>query len=378
MPPQEFHVKLEYEEAGHAFGRFAYYTALLRDMAKVSVFDWNLEIEAFQFEPQSNVRMIFASSAAPPRYQTKSILWTMVYIFHSFNLQGNWAEASWMTEMKPEGRPSYALGVGQLELSVGSTDQIQDSYTVGSNSSSSTKMSVERRSDPLSSDLTSRSLSVSGISNSTANIAPTTGNNNNDNNANNNSSNNDIQVRRGISVRLNYKLNARSYDAQQFYLSIVYGYLRAATQDSQSDAQPLALYNSNQDFTAVIGAAHMGSMSDFKWYMAYDALWKVALTMLNDRSGGYFAECEARIRNDGINVGRFALVHGQIQVGTEMEVLDKLFEGVADDDDDDHDGMDGVSEIGSGGGGGGVVNGVHINGSATSNSNYQVGGVATS
>ena len=128
------------------------WAAITRAIAKIALHNWNTEIVGSITLPVvSDVQIKFVSSVNPPRYQTKTIIWTLADAFYFYNEQGRYSNSFLTTKL--------AIGSGFLNLGVASIKSILSSGA-GFQKNSSVVRSADEPSHELISNVSAIDVST--------------------------------------------------------------------------------------------------------------------------------------------------------------------------------------------------------------------------
>ena len=126
-------------------GKYDVWAAITRTMAKIALHVWNFEmVGSITFPVISDVQIRIISSVSPPRFQAKTIIWTLAEAFDFYNERRHYSNTFITTK----------LGIGSDFQNLG-VASIQSSLSSGSKNSS-----VVRSADEPSVELTSNGSAI--------------------------------------------------------------------------------------------------------------------------------------------------------------------------------------------------------------------------
>ena len=150
-PPDNLRFDFRYTPGG-VMTQYDVWPAITRTMAKIALHNWNSEIVgSVTFPVVSEVEIRFISSVNPPRYQSKTIIWTLTEAFDFYNEQRHYSNCFLTTKL--------AIGSGFLNLGVASIKSSLSSVA-GLQKNSSVVRSADEPSLELTSDVSAIDVST--------------------------------------------------------------------------------------------------------------------------------------------------------------------------------------------------------------------------
>lgn len=290
-PPSAFWVEFNYITGGPSMGRFDLWTAIIITMARLSLYEWDAEVRnRLVFRRPSNVETIIISSIDPPRYQVKSILWTLQRAFDAFNDEGLYTTASIKTRLG-EGAGEHYLGLARIK-------GIEPSATTDSLNSSSNEFLTPG--PPLS------PVMASDSQNATSPQA------------------------KGFEIGLLYTPGGISFLPQGFHALVVNALVWVAQHDPKTGPSGLVtVYNTADNYTLAISPTSIAARDKLPWDVVIQVLAVLPVEMLASARGGRWAELQGRVKYDGEYIGRLKIVKGDIH--TELRDRDNDHTAAAGD-----------------------------------------------
>lgn len=250
------------------------WVAIMRAITDAAIQPWDAQIlGTLEYPVVANVKVTFVSSVKPPRYQSKTIIWTLGEVFDFYNDERHYSNSFLRTHVGT-GQSARNLGVGSIK---------------------STLPSVSKK--PTNS-------SFLGLSNSTAlNPDPS----------------DEILVSDSNSLTfhhltfvLNYLENGATFSDKGFF-SLMITLLTSGAQREPKNAPcgVFSAYNSHDNYTLTMGPTSDAARGNLPWILALQALGFLPSEMLKHGPGGRWAELSGRIRLDGAYIGKFSILKGR-------------------------------------------------------------------
>ena len=298
QPPEGLCVEFQYTRGG-LMTKYDAWNAIVRSIAKAGLLIWDANIVGtITFPVISNVEIRFISSVNPPRYQTKSIIWTLVEAFDVYIEQGHYSNCFLKTQIGM-GPTAQNLGVASIKstLSTVAGLQMNSSVYILSNETSSEL----RASTPASDTSTQESSNQTLLSNMDLSISSSDSPNLGSVQAGSN----------GISVVLNYRENGATFGDKGFYRMIISTLAFAAQHEpKRAPSGVLRAYNLYDNYTLTIGPTSDAARDNLPWKFVIPVLGYLPGEMLGHRQGGRWAELSGRIKLDGAYIGKLQIEMG--------------------------------------------------------------------
>ena len=279
--------------------KFDAWNAILSDIGRVAQLAWNAEIKgSITFPKFTNVDIRFVSSVNPPRYQSKSIIWTLAEVFDYYSQERHYSNSFFKTSIGT-GPTAQNLGVGSIKSTLTIAQGLRSNSSVLGSSSES--LSEQKPSTPEVDASTLISFNQSINSDTDVSLLqsvsqdPTT-----------------FQVGDArLTFVLSYVVNGATFNDKNFY-AIMINMLEFAAQHDPKD-QPSGLiraYNSPENYTFSIGPTSQAAKDNLTWKLAIPALGYLPTEMLANGPGGRWAELLGRIKLNGAYIGRIHILKG--------------------------------------------------------------------
>ena len=253
------------------------WVAITRAITDAALQPWNAQIlGTLEYPVIANVRVTFVSSVKPPRYQSKTIIWTLGEVFDFYNDERYYSNSFLRTHLG-RGQSATNLGVGSIK---------------------STLPSVSK--EPTNS-------SVLGLSNTTA-LKPDPS----DEIVVSDSNSSTFQVgARHLTFVLNYLENGATFSDKGFFTLILTLLTSGAQQEPKNvPCGVFSAYNSPDNYTITMGPTSDAARENLPWLLALQAVGFLPSEMLKQGPGGRWAELSGRIRLDGAYIGKFSVLKG--------------------------------------------------------------------
>ena len=128
-PPDNLLIELWYSR-GPVMTKHDVWAAITRTTAKTALSTWNAEIVgSLIFPVVSDVEVRFISSVNPPRYQTKTIIWSLAEAFDFYNEHRLYSDCVITTKTRT-GSGVYNLGVGSIKSALSNESGLQKNSSV--------------------------------------------------------------------------------------------------------------------------------------------------------------------------------------------------------------------------------------------------------
>ena len=234
-------------------------------------------------------------SVHPPRFQTKSLVWTLQELFEEYNSRGLYASASFVARI--DGAP---LGFGSIRSTLQSEPKVQRNVSF-----SAVLDSVPAEKTSLPDDVASVVIPSSSTTSSSPISADTA-----------------AQLgRRGLDVRLYYQPNGKIFSALGFMDSIIYFISLAANRDPKTTTTKLArTYNVQEGYFIEISS--IDEENEIEVGRLIEVLGRLPALMYEERVGGKWAELGGVIKFDGVNVGRVLVQQGTLGTAPSSNRID--------------------------------------------------------
>ena len=298
QPPEGLCVEFQYIRGG-LMTKYDVWNAIVRSIAKAGLLIWNANIVGtITFPWVSNVEIRFISSVNPPRYQTKSIIWTLAEAFDIYIEQGHYSNCFLKTQIGT-GPTAQNLGVASIKSTLSTVADLQTNSSVYilSNETSSEL----RASTPASDISTQESLNQSLVSNMDLSISRPDSPNLGSLQAGSN----------GLSVVLNYLTNGATFSDKGFYRIVISTLVFAAQHEPKgAPSGVLRAYNLNDNYTLSIGPTSDAARDNLPWKFVISLLGSLPGEMLGHGPGGRWAELSGRIKLNGAYIGKLYIEKG--------------------------------------------------------------------
>ena len=281
--------------------KYDIWIAIIRAVTDAAIQPWNAQIlGSLQYPVISNVKITFVSSVKPPRYQSKTIIWTLAEVFN-FYIQERHYSNSFLRTFVGEGPAAKNLGVASIKS------------TLLSDSQAPTNASV---------------LSLSNVT--AANLDPSDQLLVSDRNISTFQANT-----RRLTLVLDYLENGATFSDKGFFNLIITLLTFGAQHDPKIAPSGLySAFNSEDNYTLTIEPTSYAARGNLPWGLALPALGYLPSEMLKHGTGGRWAELEGRVKLDGAYIGKIHIVKGNHTV----PVADFCVNGALHSVDTDSDG----------------------------------------
>ncbi len=279
--------------------KFDVWNAILSDIGRVAQLAWNAEVKgSITFPKFTNVDIRFVSSVNPPRYQSKSVIWTLAEVFDYYSQERHYSNSFFKTSIGT-GPTAQNFGVGSIKSALTTVQGLRSNSSVLGSSSES--LSEPELSPPAVDASTLISFNQSTVSDTEVSLShhvsqdPTT-----------------FQVGNArLNFVLSYVVNGATFNDKNFY-ALMINMLEFGAQHDPKD-QPSGLiraYNSVENYTFSIGPTSQAARDNLSWKLAIPAVGYLPTEMLANGPGGRWAELLGRIKLDGAYIGRIQILKG--------------------------------------------------------------------
>ena len=279
--------------------KYDLWTAITRVIAKVALLGWNAELRgSITFPVVSNVEIKFVSSVNPPRYQTKTVIWTLAEVFDHYSEERHYSDCFVKTQFG-SGPTARNLGVASIKSTLSTVPGLQTDLSVlrSSNETSSELKLSGPVLEPSTQMISNQSIvSDSGISISGSVSRDST---------------NFQAGSRGLILVLSYVSHGATFSDIGFFHLILNSLIFAAQNDPKTAPSGLLrAYNSEDNYTLFIGPTSDAARDNLPWKLVIPTLGYLPSQMLAYRQGGRWAELVGKIKLDGAYIGRIQIVKG--------------------------------------------------------------------
>lgn len=296
QPPEGLHLEFRYTSGG-IMSKYDIWSAVLESMAAVALSPWNAQIiGALTIPVDSEVEIRFVSSVNPPRFQSKTILWSMVEVFDFYNTQKRYSNC-FLTTYNGRGPAAQILGVASIKSTLSSNPGLQPNSSA---LSLSNQTSVELEVPTLGlSPSAQASANQSRLSHTNPPIFRS-----------------DSQTMTGLQAGtlhlfLEY-LNPGALISDKGFVTLMMNIIVFAAQHDPKNA-PCGLvrsYNSAENYTFAIGPTSDAARDKLPWTIAVSAVGYLPAEMMKHGRNGRWAELTARIKWNGAWVGKILIIKG--------------------------------------------------------------------
>lgn len=279
--------------------KYDLWTAITRVIAKVALLGWNAElVGSISFPVVSNVEIKFVSSVNPPRYQTKTVIWTLVEVFDYYSEERHYSNCFVKTQFG-RGPTARNLGVASIKSTFSTVPDLQTDLSVLSlpNETSSASKSSGQVLEPSTQMVSNQSV----VSDSGPSIPRSASQNTTSFQAGS----------RGLVLALNYVSQGATFSDKSFFHLILNTLIFAAQNDPKTAPSGLVCaYNPEDNFTLSIGPTSYGARDNLPWNLVIPTLGFLPSQMLDVRQGGRWAELVGKIKLDGAYIGKIQIQKG--------------------------------------------------------------------
>lgn len=318
-PPDGLFIDFQYTSGGF-MSKHDVWSAIIESIAAVAQLVWNEHIVGALKPPvTSNVEIRFVSSVNPPRYQSKTIIWTLVQALDYYDKQRHYANCFLRTHIG-RGPATQNLGVASIRSTLPTSPGLQTNSSV---LSLANETSFELNSSTLAlGTSTQASFNRSLISDTDSSILQS-------------DSQRTSNLQAGhLSLFLEY-LNPAVTISDRGFVALIINTLVFAAQHDPKDA-PCGLvraYNSFENYTFVVGPTSDAARNKLPWKLAIAAMGNLPSEMMRHGREGRWAELQGRIKFDGNWVGKIFILKGDHRVPSPASCEIAWF---GDDDDSEN------------------------------------------
>ena len=260
--------------------RYDVWVAILRAITDAALNPWNAQIlGSIEYAEVSNVKITFVSSVKPPRYQSKTVIWTLAEVFNFCN-QERYYSNSFLRTFVGTGSAARNLGVASIKSTLSSDSKAPTNASV-------LGLSNVTASNPDPSDqilVSDRNVSTFQAGN------------------------------RRLTLVLDYLENGATFSDTRFFNLIITLLTFGAQHDPKNaPSGEYSAYNSEDNYTVTIEPTSYEARGNLPWALALPALGYLPSEMLKHGSGGRWSELEGRIKLDGAYIGKIHIVKGRHQ-----------------------------------------------------------------
>ena len=298
QPPDGLCIEFTYTRGG-MMSKYDLWTTITRVIAKVASLGWNAELAgSITFPVVSNVEIKFVSSVNPPRYQTKTVIWTLVEVFDYYSEERHYSNCFIKTQLG-RGPTARNLGVASIKSTLSTVPDLQTDLSVLSlpNETSSASKFSGQVLEPSTQMISNQSV----VSDSDLSI-PRSGSRDSTS----------FQARsRGLVLVLNYVSEGATFSDKGFFRLILSTLVFAAQNDPKTAPSGLLrTYDSEDNYTLSIGPTSDAARDNLPWKLVIPTLGFLPSQMLDARQGGRWAELVGKIKLDGAYIGRIQILKG--------------------------------------------------------------------
>ena len=279
--------------------KYDLWTAITRVISKVALLGWNAElVGSITFPVVSNVEIKFVSSVHPPRYQTKTVIWTLVEVFDYYSEERHYSNCFIKTQIGM-GPTALNLGVASIKSTLSTVPDLQTELSVLSlpNETSSASKSTGQVLEPSTQMISNQSV-VSDLGPSIPRSASR-------------SSTSFQAGSRGLVLVLNYVSQGATFSDKGFFRLVLSTLVFAAQNDPKTAPSGLLrTYDSEDNYTLSIGPTSHAARDNLPWKLLIPALGFLPSQMLDVRQGGRWAELVGKIKLDGAYIGSIEILKG--------------------------------------------------------------------
>ena len=316
MPPDGLYVEFQYTSGG-IMSRYDVWSAITESIASVALLMWNAEIMGSLITPVTpDVAIRFVSSVNPPRYQSKTIIWTLVEAFDFYNAQRHYSDCFLRTHIGRD-EATQNLGVASIKSTMPTLPGLR------------TNSSVLSFANETSSELNSSTLALGTSKQASFNRSLLS---NTDSSILQHDSQRTSNLQAGhLSLYLEY-LNPAAPISDKGFVTLIINILVFAAQHDPKDAPSglVRAYNSLENYTFTIGPTSHAARYKLPWELAITALGYLPTEMMRHGREGRWAELQGRIKWDGAWVGRILILKGDHRVSSSASCEIERF-GVEED-----------------------------------------------
>ena len=242
--------------------KFDIWFSIIAAIGWTALEEWDKEVSGqITYPEHSNVETTVISSVNPPRYQAKSIIWTLLYAFSIYNDRQQYTSML-LTTKQNDGQASHTLGLIRLKslLRLGSS-------------------AVGNSSNPASS---TDAVEVD-----------------------------DLKNHEGFVLDLTYPSSGRTFGAKGFCSSIIEILIFAATHDPKTEASgSVSTYNRDEDYTISVKPTSPAASDNLPWRTLIEIVASLPSAMYRTQHRGVWAELDGRARLNGAYIAKISVQTG--------------------------------------------------------------------
>ena len=279
--------------------KYDVWIAITRCMASVGLLEWNADVfGAITPAVVTDAQIRFVSSVSPPRYQTKTILWTLAEVFDIYIEQRQYSSCLIKTQLETSSGV-HNLGVGSIKskLTTGPS-LVRGSAVLGKSNATSNEPTSNVPAVGVSTPVLSNQSQSSQTNDSALQL--------------DDEGYTDIQAgTNGLSFDLTYLDHGAIISDKAFFRTIVNLLTFAAQHDPKSaPSMPMTVYSSVENYTFSLGPTSYAMRVRLSWKLVIPALGYLPTEMMTHGRGGRWAEFTGRIRLDGAYIGKVQILKG--------------------------------------------------------------------
>ena len=261
--------------------KYDIWIAIVRAITDAAIQPWNAQVLGpLQYPVVSNVQITFISSVKPPRYQSKTIIWTLAEVFNFVNQERHYSN-SFLKTFVGTGAAARNLGVASIKSTLSSDSEAPANSSV-LGLSNVTALDLDPSDQTLVSD---RNVSTVQAGN------------------------------RRLTLLLDYVENGVTFSDKGFFNLIITLLTFGGQHDPKNAPSGLySAYNQDDNYTLTIEPTSYAARGNLPWGLALPALGYLPSEMLKHGSGGRWAELEGRVKLDGAYIGKIHIIKGRNQV----------------------------------------------------------------
>ena len=302
QPPEDLFVDFRYTSGG-IMSKYDIWSAITESIAGVALLRWNAQIVGSLTTPVTpDVEVRFVSSVNPPRYQSKTIIWTLVEAIDYYNAQRHYASCFLRTHVG-RGAAAQNLGVARVKSTMPALPGLRTNSSV---LSLANETSFELNSSTLALGSSAQgSFNRSLLSDTDASILQS---------ASQGTSNLQAVY---LSLFLEY-LNPGATISDKGFVTLIINTLVFAAQHDHKDAPSglVRAYNSFENYTFVVGPTSNAARNKLPWKLAITAMGFLPSEMMRHGREGRWAELQGRIKFDGAWIGKILILKGDHRVSS--------------------------------------------------------------
>ena len=279
--------------------KFDVWFAIVHSIGWTALNEWNAEVFGQVTYPvHSNVETTLISSVNAPRYQTKSIIWTLAHAFMIYNDQQQYSSIL-LTTIQGDGPAAPTLGFIRLKSLLRLGSSAVGSITTAA-SSTNTPQSVKPapRLDlsGSSQSLVNASLDRAVISSANSTDAVEV---------------DDLEADKSFILDLNYVSGGKRIGEKSFFSYIIELLVFAASHDPKTEASgPVFIYNFREDYTIMVRPTSPAASDNLPWSKAIEIVASLPSAMYKTQRGGLWAELDGRARLGGAYIAKISVKGG--------------------------------------------------------------------